>query len=136
MSAVDVDRARRERVAVANLAGSSASPLGVAPRNGGGLFQIKRMGYHDAEFIFFGWNREIERRIPQMIEVRQRDHENIQIAVVRKIIAIIREYEPADFGWESNRLGRRVVLSARARDNADLENFMMREFFGIARAPR
>ncbi len=136
MSTVDPDRARREHVAAANLAGFSASPLGVEPRNGGGLFQIKRMGYHDAEFIFFGWNREIDRRIPQMIEVRQREHEDIQIAVVRKIIAIIREHEPTDFRWESNRLRRRVVLSARERDNADLESFMMREFFGIARAPR
>ncbi len=132
----NAESAQRDRAAAANLAGLSASPLGAPPRNGGGLFRIKRMGYHDAEFIFFGWNKEIERRIPQMIEVRQGGHEDIQLAVIRKIIAIIREHEPADFGWESNRLGRLVVLSARARDNAELERFMLREFFDATRAPR
>jgi hypothetical protein len=45
------------------------------------------------------------------------------------MIAIIREYEQEDFVWESRRLGRNVSLSARLTDNAELENFMMREFF-------
>ena len=30
---------------------------------------------------------------------------------------------------ESYRLGRSLMLSARARDNASLEEFMLREFF-------
>jgi hypothetical protein len=50
------------------------------------------------------------------------------------MIAIIREYEVEDFTWESLRLGRNVRLSARPRDNADLENFLMLEFFTGAQA--
>jgi hypothetical protein len=45
------------------------------------------------------------------------------------MIAIIREYEREDFLWESHRLGRSLMLSARAKDNAGLEEFMIREFF-------
>jgi hypothetical protein len=51
------------------------------------------------------------------------------------MIAIIREYEVEDFTWESLRLGRSVRLSARQRDNADLEAFLMREFFEATRTP-
>jgi hypothetical protein len=45
------------------------------------------------------------------------------------MIAIIREYEQQDFVWESRRLGRSLMLSARQRDNAGLEQFLMQEFF-------
>jgi hypothetical protein len=45
------------------------------------------------------------------------------------MIAIIREQESEDFIWESKRLGRNVLLSARARDTRGLEDFLMREFF-------
>jgi len=87
------------------------------------------MTYDDAEFVFFGWNRDIRRNTAQLIEVRRGNNKDIRIAVVRKIIAIIREYEQEEFLWESKRLGRNLTLSARAKDNAGLEDFMMREFF-------
>ncbi len=87
------------------------------------------MTYDDAEFVFFGWNRDIRRNTAQLIEVRRGNNRDIRIAVVRKIIAIIREYEQEEFLWESKRLGRNLTLSARAKDNAGLEDFMMREFF-------
>lgn len=100
------------------------------PKNSGGIFQIQRVGYDDAEFTFFGWNRDIKRRASMRIEVRRTaDDADIRHAVVRKMIAIIREYEVEDFTWESVRLGRNIRLSARQRDNADLENFLMLEFF-------
>ena len=57
------------------------------------------------------------------------------MAVVRKIIEIIRAHEPGDFVWVSRRMGRQVALSARPADNAGLEEFMMREFFGDGRTP-
>ena len=57
------------------------------------------------------------------------DDVDIQHAIVRKMIAIIREYEVEDFTWESLRLGHDVRLSARLRDTAELEAFLMREFF-------
>ena len=87
------------------------------------------MGRDDAEFFFFGWNRAIRRNARQMIEVRRGDNPTMEIAVVRKMIAIIREHVKDDFTWESRRLGRDVSLSARLSDNAGLEDFMMQEFF-------
>jgi hypothetical protein len=88
------------------------------------------MSYDYAEFLFFGWNKDIRRNTTQLIEVRKGSNSDIRIAVVRRMIVIIREHEDADFVFESRRLGRNVTLSARARDTAGLEDFMMREFFG------
>ena len=96
----------------------------------------KRQGYDYAEFIFFGWNREFRRNTKQQIEVRKGNNSDIRLAVVRRMIAIIREYEQEDFRWESYRLGRSITLSARASDNAGLEEFMLREFFFEPRVPQ
>ena len=127
------DQARRKRVVAANLGLDRKPTFGRDP--GGGIFQITRMGYSDAEFIFYGWNREIRRNTSQLIVVRKGEHSDIRLAVVRRMIAIIREYEQNEFLWESRRLGRDVMLSARLADNAGLEEFMLREFFGESRIP-
>jgi hypothetical protein len=66
--------------------------------------------------MFYGWNKNVERNTAQLIEVRRGVNSDIRIAVVRRMIAIIREHEHEDFIWESKRLGRNVSLSARARD--------------------
>ncbi len=130
------DDARRERIVAANLASQRPQTFGYDPSQGGGMFQIVRMAYDNADFLFFGWNREIQRKTKQLIEVRQGSNSDIRIAVIRKMIAIIREHEQEDFLWESPRLGRNVMLSARSRDNAGLENFLMSEFFPGVRLPQ
>ncbi len=93
------------------------------------MFQIESLGSDHAEFIFYGWNNNINRNTKQLIDVRRGNNSDIRIAVVRRMIAIIRENAQEDFLWMSQRLGRTVTLSARARDNSGLEEFMMREFF-------
>jgi hypothetical protein len=130
------EAARRDRIVAANLAAVRTPNLGSDPRNGGGLFEIKRLGSDDAEFMFYGWNKEIKRRVPQMIEVKKGTNGSIQIAMVRKMIGIIRDHEDGDFAWESRRLGRVITLSARASDNGELEAFMMKEFFETTGTPR
>lgn len=130
------DNARANRIAAGNLASQRPMTFGYDPTQGGGVFQITRMGYDDAEFLFFGWNKEIRRNTKQLIEVRKGSNSDIRIAVVRRMIAIIREYERGDFLWESRRLGRNLMLSARATDNAGLEDFMMHEFFDYSRLPQ
>jgi hypothetical protein len=135
-SPAESDTARRDRIVAANLASVRTPNLGNDPRNSGGLFEIKRLGSDDAEFMFYGWNKEIKRRVPQMIEVKRGTSANIQIAMVRRMIGIIRDYEDADFAWESRRLGRIVTLSARASDTGELEAFMMKEFFDTVGSPR
>lgn len=131
---VEDDKARSERIAAANLGAQRAQTFGYDPKQGGGVFQIVHMGYDNAEFAFFGWNKDIRRNTKQVIEVRKGNNSDIRIAVVRRMIAIIREYEREDFIWDSYRLGRSLTLSARERDNAGLEEFMMREFFDVPRA--
>jgi hypothetical protein len=127
--AAEDDKARANRVAAANLATQRRQTFGYDPSQGGGLFQIMRVGYVDGEFLFFGWNKDVRRNTKQLIEVQKGNNPDTRIAIVRKMIAIIREYEQEDFLWESQRLGRSVTLSARARDTAGLEEFMMHEFF-------
>ncbi|MEO8304111.1 MAG: hypothetical protein ABI724_08320, partial [Betaproteobacteria bacterium] len=127
------DIARRDRIVASNLAALNTPTFGSEPKNSGGIFQIQRLGYDEAEFTFFGWSSEIRRRASQKIEVRRGNLSDIRIAVIRKMIEIIRQYEQEDFSWNSRRLNRVVVLSARPGDSAGLEDFMMQEFFAAQR---
>jgi hypothetical protein len=124
---------RIEQAMAANL-GLDRAPTYDAGREAvGGIFQIERLGVEDAEFLFFGWNPDIRRNTQQRIEVRRGSNADIRIAVVRRMIELIRENADADFVWISSRLGRNVTLSARPQDNAGLEDFLMQEFFGDPR---
>jgi hypothetical protein len=123
------EEARRDAIVAQNLGLGRAPVFGGPPRQGGGVFQITRLYYSNAEFAFFGWNKDIRRNTHQLIEVRKGEHSDIKLAVVRRMIQIIRDHESGDFVWESDRLGRDVMLSARPADNAGLEDFLMREFF-------
>ncbi len=128
-TAADNEAERRSRI-VASDAPALRSPIADEQRRrGGGIFEITRMANDDAEFLFFGWNSDERRRKTQAYEVRLGDNGDMRIAVVRRMIAIIREHEHGDFRWQSWRLDRIVVLSARPEDNAGLEDFMLQEFF-------
>ena len=127
------EEARRNQIVAQNLGLDRAPVFGGPPKQGGGIFQITSLHYSNAEFLFFGWNKDIRRNTTQLIEVRKGEHSDIKVAVIRRMIAIIREHESGDFLWESPRLGRNVTLSARPADNAGLEEFLMREFFGEPR---
>lgn len=124
---------RDNRIAAMNLGLNRTPTFGDEQKHGGGIFQVARVGFNDAEFFFFGWNKAIRRNSRQMIEVRRGDNPSTELAVVRRMIAIIREHESGDFIWESNRLRRDVWLSARMSDNGGLEQFLMHEFFPDAR---
>ena len=102
----------------------------------GGIFEIKRMTYDDAAFEFFGQNSDIGQQTPQLVTVRLGDNENMGIAVVRRMIAIIREYTQTDLVWRSAGHNGGVLLSARPADNAALEAFLLSEFFNERSEPR
>ena len=123
------EQERIDRDAATRLGLNRTPSFGSDPARGGGIFQIARMGYNDAEFFFYGWNKAIRRNSRQMIEVQRGNNPSMEIAVVRRMIQIIRDHEREDFIWESHRLGREVNLSARQADNAGLEDFLMMEFF-------
>lgn len=130
------DAARRDRAIAANLASLNDRPRGAEQRESGGVFQITEIGYDYAQFTFYGWHLEAKRRLTQNIEVRRGSDADIRISVVRKMIAIIRDYEQGDFTWRSNRLGGVVTLSARPEDEAGLQTFLMTEFFEVTRNNR
>ena len=132
-AAVDDEAAKFNRAIAANLPTPARGVAAQDTKRGGGIFGIKRMTYDDAAFEFYGWNTAMGRKTPQLIEVRKGNNADMRIAVVRRMIAIIREFEKEDFTWETPRLGRVIVLSARLSDNAALESYLMHEFFDDAR---
>jgi hypothetical protein len=133
--AAESDIERRNRIVAANVASNPNPTFGYDPKSGGGIFQIQRLDTNDATFVFNGWNKDIGRNTKQLIEVRRGSNSDIRIAVARRIIEIIRDHESGDFVFISRRLGHGITLSARPGDNAELEDFVMREFFPGARPP-
>ncbi len=94
-----------------------------------GVFQIIRLGPRYAQFSFRAWTTGSNPR-RELIEVEAGPDGDIKRAIIRRMIQLIRQYHQEDFNWESDRLNRVVVLSARPGDSEGLENFLMREFFG------
>jgi hypothetical protein len=127
------EQERQNREAATRLGLNRTPTFGTNKNLGGGTFQIRSVGIERAELAFYGWNKFINRISLQVFEVPRGSHPSTQLAVVRKIIEIIREQENGTFLWESLRLRRDLTLSARAADNAALEAFMMEEFFSEGR---
>ena len=125
----DLENQRRQRVIANNLAGTVHRGSGYEQGSGGGIFRMRRIGSDDAEFWFAGFNKDMDRRTQQIIEVRKGDSSDIHVAVIRKMIAIIRDEVQGDFRWQSVRLGRDIWLSARPADDEELQATLMRELF-------
>ena len=92
------------------------------------MFEIKSKGVREATFVFNGWKPTANNRWRQVIQVDAGLGGDINLAIIRRMIQLIRTYYTGDFSWESRRLGRVVTMSARPEDQASLEDFMMREF--------
>ena len=95
-----------------------------------GIFQITSIGNRYAQFTFRAWTTGVmtsNRR--QTVTVDAGENGDVERAIIRRMIQLIREHHKEDFNWESYRLNRVVVLSARMGDNEGLEEFLMREFF-------
>jgi hypothetical protein len=119
-------------IAMANINRNLQSLTG--PRPGvGGVFQILYRGTREAKFAFNGWTPGIGNQWREVIDVDAGLGGNVELAIIRKMIAMIRTHYQGNFNWESQRLNRVVVLSARLEDNEALEAFLMREFFEVRR---
>ena len=133
------DRAKQENDAAAQT-GRGMSPQEVAEANvkhsmqrantegAGGVFEILHKGPREASFAFNGWKPSANNRWRQVIQVDAGLGGDVNLAIVRRMIILIRTYYTGDFSWESRRLGRTVTMSARPEDQASLEEFIMREF--------
>ena len=104
--------------------------LGTQGESTGGVFTILSKGTRTAEFAFNGWRPESNRRWREVIEVDAGPGGDVELAIVRRMIQLIRGHYSGDFIWRSHRLGKSIVLSARLEDSHDLEEFLVREFFG------
>lgn len=136
----DADRINEE--AVARERGPSPDEARAAnitrnlqPSGTNGVFQILRMDAHTAVFDFRGWKNEYSASHREVYEVAAGPDGDVRRAMVRKMIEIIRRYYSGDFNWDSQRLGRVIVLSARPQDNDGLEDVLQQEFFGTQGIP-
>lgn len=116
-----------QEVAEANVRRSMQQANGRQGTNG--VFQIISKSTRMASFSFRGWKATANNSWRQVIEVDAGLGGNVELAIVRRMIELIRTHYSGDFSWESQRLGRVINLSARPQDSAELENFMMKEFF-------
>ena len=139
MAAIEARRAQRRAADAAAARGAPSASPDAASRNlqtlsgregVGGVFQVLRKSLRSGEFAFNGWRPDSSRQWREVIEVEAKPGEDIELAMVRRMIDLIRSHYTGDFHWESHRLGRTVVLSARSEDQTGLEEFLTREFFG------
>lgn len=94
-----------------------------------GVFEIRRKSFRAGQFSFKGWKNDYSLARLELIDVQAGPDGDIDLAIVKKMIEIIRREYSGDFNWESHRLERVIVLSARMEDNTGLEDFLMQEFF-------
>lgn len=126
--AVESANDRALRIAKANIAGAQGRTSGADRDDTGGIFQVDK-GYHSAEVKFRGWNTNFKRNWMQQIHVEQGAEQDIETAVVKEMIKVIRKEKTGDFPWESHRLGKVVIMSARKEDEKELIAFLLKEMF-------
>lgn len=95
-----------------------------------GIFEITSLSGRHAAFSFKGWTNDYSNSRRESFEVDASTGQDVRLVMIKKMITLIRRHYDGDFNWESQRLGREVVKSARPEDSAELEEFMMMEFFG------
>ncbi len=127
--AQESENERALRVARANIAGAQGKTSGSERDDSGGIFSISDKTYHSADIKFRGWNANFKRKWSQQVHVEQGGEIDLETAIVKQMIALIRKEKPGDFVWESQRLGRNVPMSARKEDEAELQAFLLKEFF-------
>lgn len=130
--AAESEDARAMRNIQANVARANAA---ARDDGSGGIFSITDVTFNSAVLKFRGWNPNFKRRWLQQVTVEVGGERDLETAIVRKMIEIIRNEKKGDFQWESHRLGRTVTLSARPEDTEALQAFLYKEMFPNYRAP-
>lgn len=127
---------RGNRIAKANIAAANGRSRGDDPNETGGVFSLSNKTFHSADLKFRGWNPNFKRRWLQQVAVEQGTEVDIETAVIKKMIELIRKEKTGDFDWDSQRLGHVVKMSARPEDTAELQAFLFKEMFPDYRAAR
>lgn len=129
--AEDAQSDKGAQAARRNLAG-----LGSQQGGTGGVFQIIEKGHRTARYAFNGWQPSRAGGWRETIEVDAGPQGDVDKAIIKSMIALIRKHYQGDFNWDSHRLGRVVTLSARVQDNDGLEEFLIKEFPELNDKPR
>lgn len=133
--AEETDAARGTRNALANIA--AINGRGREDRNeSGGIFSVSNKTFHSMDLRFRGWNPNFKRRWLTQMTVEQGSERDVETAVVKKMIELIRREKAGDFEWDSHRLGRIVKLSARPQDTEELMQFLYKEMFPEYKPPQ
>jgi len=127
-SAEDENAAAMNR-ARANIMGAQGRNANGERNDTGGVFQIVNQTFNSAEIKFRGFSTNFKRQWSQQVRVEQGPEKDIETAIVKRMIEMIRKEKPGDFVWESHRLGRNVPMSARKEDEKELMAFLLLEFF-------
>ena len=128
IEAPESDSQRAIRTAHSNLAKLQARAKSSREQHGG-VFSLGKLSSFKGEFTFNGWNKNLQRQWPRLVEVELGNERDIETAIIKSMIAQIRKERSAEFNWESHRLGRIVPLNARLEFTAELQAFLMKEFF-------
>jgi len=126
--ATETESQRAERIARDNIAFQQRGQ-GAQRDQSGGVFQLRSVRLHNAQFMFRGWNTNFKRDSAQVVDVEQGLEPDIETAVVKRMIALIRTQRPGKFVWKSIRAGRLVNLDASPGYDEELQQFLMKEFF-------
>ncbi|MEO7495412.1 MAG: hypothetical protein ABIT83_05580 [Massilia sp.] len=127
---------RGNRIAKANIAAANGRSRGADDNDSGGVFQVINKTSLTAEVKFRGWNKNFQRRWLKQVPVELGKEPDIETAIVKKMIELIRLEKDGDFEWESHRLQRTVKMSARPKDQKELEDFLFQEMFQGYKRPR
>ena len=133
--AQESDEARGMRNALNNIASINARARDDRNETGG-VFSVSNKSFSSAELKFRGWNPNFKRRWLTQVTVELGSEPDIETAIVKKMIELIRREKTGDFEWDSHRLGRVVTMSARPQDTAQLQAFLYKEMFPDYRPPR
>ena len=134
-SAEESEAARGTRNALANIAAINGRG-GQDPNESGGVFSVTNKTFNSADVKFRGWNQNFKRRWLTAVNVQRGSEPDIETAIVKKMIELIRKEKTGDFEWESHRLGKVVTMSARPQDEAELIDFLYKEMFPEYKPPR
>lgn len=127
--AEESDNERATRIAKANIAAANGRSRGDDRNETGGVFSVSNKSFASADLKFRGWNPNFKRRWLQQVTVELGKEPDIETAIVKKMIELIRKEKTGDFEWDSHRLQRVVKMSARVQDTAELEAFLFLEMF-------
>jgi hypothetical protein len=130
------EKDRGNRLAMANIAAANGKSQGDDSNDSGGVFSITDKTFNSAQVKFKGWNPGFKRRWLTQARVDLGTERDIETAVVKKMIELIRKEKTGEFDWDSHRLQRIVKMSARIEDTAELEAFLFKEMFPGYQPPR